>query len=128
MHSRGQFFVHFLYIGVLVVALAGIGVSLIVMMQGATWSSQQVQPTLLDLRVQSSREIRQALAKQLPLPEPLPPRSAHAAGSRVAVSLPMPRKLSQTARDALASGYDRTSSLWGSQSGAYPEFDRHAYQ
>src|SRR5476651_1652755 len=120
--SRGQLFVYFLYMGVLVVALAGIGVGLTVIRQGATRLSQQVQPTLLDLRVQSSREIRQALAKQLPLPEPLPPRtarSAYATGTRVAVSLPMSRELSQEARNALASGSDPSSSMLGAQSGVY---------
>jgi hypothetical protein len=131
MHSRGLFLVHFLYMGVLVLALAEIGVSLTVMMQGATELSQQVQQnqdrTFLDLRLQSSREIRQALAKPLPPLEPLPPipaRLAHA-GSRVVVFQPVPRRLTQTASDALASGQEWFSS---SRTSAYAEFDRHAYQ
>ena len=78
------------------------------MVKAATGLSQQVQrdQTYLDLRVQSSREIRQALATPLPPLEPLPPitaRPAHAVGSRVVVSQP-PRNLVQEARDALASG------------------------
>jgi hypothetical protein len=132
-YSRGYFSIFFLYVGVIVIALAGIAIGLTAIVKTATRLTQQVQrdQTLLDLRIQSSREIRQALGKPLPPLQPLPPitaRLAHTVGSRVVVSQPVLRKMTQEASDVLASGSDRPSSSWGTQSSAYAEIDRHAYQ
>ena len=129
-NSRGYVFVLSLYIGVLVLTLGVITMGLTAVMQNAPRPSQQVQrkPTLLDLRVQRSREIREALAKPVPPPEPLPPRTArpaHALGSRVMVSQHRPHKLLREDRDASAS--EGSSSSRGFQS-SYAEFDRHSYQ
>ncbi len=133
MHSRSHFSVFFLYVGVIVIALTGIAIGLTVVVKAGTRLSQQMQRdgTSSNPKIQRSREIRQALGKPLPHPGPLPPitaRPAHALGSRVVVSQPVPRKMTQEAMNALASGSERSSSSWGTQSSAYAEFDRHAYQ
>ena len=132
-YSRGYFSIFFLYVGVIVIALTGIAIGLTAIVKTTTRLPQQVQrdQTLLDLRIQSSREIRQALGKPFPPLQPLPPitaRLAHTVGSRVVVSQPVFRKMTQEASDALASGSERPSSSWGTQSSAYAEIDRHAYQ
>ena len=117
-----------MYGAVVGVALGGIAFGLTAVVKAATGLSQQTQreQSLLDRRMESSREIRQALAKPLPRPEPLPPitaRVAHDVGSGVVASRADRRKLMDEARDAFA-GIKLSSS--GVQSSAYAESDRHA--
>ena len=60
------------------IALVCVGLGLTAVVKAASALSQHTQRerTLLDFRMESSREIRQALAKPLPQPEPLPPITA----------------------------------------------------
>jgi hypothetical protein len=109
------------------IALVCVGLGLTAVVKAASALSQQTQRerTLLDLRMESSREIRQALAKPLPHSEPLPPITArlrHAVGSAVASINPDRRKLMDEARGAFASPQWRSS---GTQLRAYAEFDPH---
>lgn len=74
------------------IALVCVGLGLTAVVKAASALSQQTQRerTLLDLRMESSREIRQALAKPLPHSEPLPPITArlrHAKEHRTVHSL-----------------------------------------
>jgi hypothetical protein len=63
----------------------------------------EIEKTLLDYRVESSREIRQALSKPIPRPEPLGPITAKLARSVEAPKLAAKPKLSKQATDAFAS-------------------------
>ena len=81
----------------------------------------EIEKTLLDTRVESSREIRQALAKPIPRPEPLGPVTAKLARSIEATKLAATPKLSKQARDAFASA-DRPAA----PSGTYAVPDRHS--
>lgn len=126
--ARGLSTTTFMYVAVTGVALGGVAFGLTAVVNAATGLSQQTQreQSLLALRMESSREIRQALAKPLPRPEPLPPitaRLAHDVGSGVVASRADRRKLMDEARDAFA-GMELSSS--GAQSSAYAESDRHA--
>src|SRR6476659_7015757 len=109
------------------IALVCVGLGLTAVVKAASALSQQTQRerTMLDLRMESSREIRQALAKPLPQPEPLPPITArlhHAAGFAVASINPDRGKLTDEARSAFASPRWPSS---GTQLKAYAEFDPH---
>ena len=109
------------------IALVCVGLGLTAVVKAASALSQQTQRerTLLDFRMESSREIRQALAKPLPQPEPLPPITArlhHAAGFAVASINPDRRKLTDEAHSAFASPQWPSS---GTQLKAYAEFDPH---
>jgi hypothetical protein len=79
--ARGLSSFLLMYVAVIGVALGGIAFGLTAVVKTATGLSQQTQreQTLLDDRMESSREIRQALAKPLPRPEPLPPIIARVA-------------------------------------------------
>lgn len=118
-----------LYVSVIGIALIGIALGLTAVAKVATELSQQTQRerTLLDLRMESSRQIRQALAKPVPQPEPLPPitdRARHAVGSAAAGTTYLDRrKLMDEARDVFASPHWLSSSA---RSSAYAEFDPHA--
>ena len=84
-----------LYIGVVGFALAGIAFGLTAAVKAATGTLQQTQRerTLLDVRMESAREIRQALAKPVPHPAPLPPvttRVTRALGLTVVASITPP--------------------------------------
>lgn len=109
------------------IALVCVGLGLTAVVRAASALSQQTQRerTLLDLRMDSSREIRQVLAKPLPQPEPLPPITArlhHAAGFAVANINPDRRKWMDEARGAFASPQWPSS---GIQLKAYAEFSPH---
>jgi hypothetical protein len=88
------------------------------------------EPTRMDLMVASAREIKAALLKPLPPPEPLGPitqKPAHAPKA-VVKAAPAPRRLPPEALNAYASGDpDWSASRWSaSSSGAYGgDFDRH---
>ena len=113
--------IYFVIIGT-PLACAAIGLALIVQASAGLPRQTERERTLLDYRVESSREIRQALAKPVPGPEPLPPltaKPAHEPSARiVSANRPRPR-LSKEARDAFA------SSEWPAQSRSSVEYDRH---
>jgi hypothetical protein len=128
----------FLYFCVIGIASVGIAFALEITLDAAIELSQQVQQaqqtpherTLLDLRIKSSREVRQSLARPIPTPEPLPPITAHvrhAMGS-VAAASKLDHSASRTEefRNAFA------SSAFNSRSHVRPsesiDFDRHAVQ
>ena len=81
----------------------------------------EIEKTLLDYRVESSREIRQALSKPIPRPEPLGPITAKLARSMEATKLAAQPKLSNQARDAFAS-----ADLPAVSSRSYAAPDRHS--
>jgi hypothetical protein len=81
----------------------------------------EIEKTLLDYRVESSREIRQALAKPIPRPEPLGPITAKLARSMEATKLAAKPKLSKQAADAFAS-----ADLPAAPSRSYAVPDRHS--
>src|SRR4029078_6124671 len=66
------------YCGVAAALVSCSGLSLAVVINAGAGLSQtaEIEKTLLDTRVESSREIRQALAKPIPRPEPLGPITA----------------------------------------------------
>ena len=83
------------------------------------------EPTRMDLMVANAREIRAALLKPVPPPEPLGPITQKPAHAVQAVSRAIPRRLPQAALDAHASapGWSAASSA------AYGgDFDRHKPQ
>jgi len=116
-----------LYIGVVVLALAGIAFGLTAVVKAATGTLQQTQRerTLLDVRVESAREIRQALAKPVPHPAPLPPvttRATRALGRTVVASNRHHPQLMDVARDAFA---NMEPVSFVAQPNAYAASDRH---
>lgn len=116
-----------LYVGVIGIALAGIAFELTVVLKTATGALQQTQreQTLLDVRMESSREIRQALAMPVPYPAPLPPmttRVTRAFVPTVAASIGHHPQLTDVARDAFAN-MEPVSLI--AQPSAYAGSDRH---
>jgi len=111
------------YCGVAAALVICSGLSLAVVINAGAGLSQtaEIEKTLLDTRVESSREIRQALAKPIPRPEPLGPVTAKLARSIEATKLAATPKLSKQARDAFASA-DRPAA----PSGTYAVPDRHS--
>jgi hypothetical protein len=111
--------IYFIIIG-MPLACAAIGLALMVQASAGLPQQAEREKTLLDLRVESSREIRQALAKPIPPPEPLPPLTARAAQALGGALAAKPqRKLGKEARDAFA------SSEWSAQSHSTVTHDRH---
>jgi hypothetical protein len=110
------------YCGVAAALLICSGLSLaFVINAGASLSrTAEIEKTLLDTRVESSREIRQALLKPIPRPEPLGPITAKLARSIEATKLAAKPKLPKQARDAFAS-----TELPAVPSGTYAVPDRH---
>jgi hypothetical protein len=93
------------YCGV-VAALAicsGLSLALVVNAGAGLSQTAEIEKTLLDYRIESSREIRQALAKPIPRPEPLGPITAKLARSVESTMLAAKPKLSKQAADAFAS-------------------------
>jgi hypothetical protein len=115
------------YVGVVGFALAGIAFGLTAVVKAATGTAQQTQRerTLLDVRIESAREIRQALAKPIPHPTPLPPmttRVTPAIGPTVAASKRDHAQLMDVARDAFA---NIEPVFFVPQPNAYAASDRH---
>jgi hypothetical protein len=113
-----------IYIAVIALLLGGLGVGLVTVVNGAAGLSQAPErdSSVLAQRVQDARDIRAALARPVPHPEPLPPitaRPAHAVSAMTA-SRPARRVLSQQARDAFASDEPAPS-----RTQSYPTYDRH---
>jgi hypothetical protein len=101
------------------VACAGIGLAVVVKTAAGLSQPAAREKTLLDLRIESSREIREALAKPVAGPEPLPPiTTANLARGLLAAKLPRV-KLAKEASDAFA------SSDWSAQSRSTVQYDRH---
>lgn len=139
-HDRSFVPSYFLYVSVIGIALAGIalgltGVGLTGIASGLTVATNQETglsrqaPTNLDIRMQSLREIQQALAKPLPRPEPLPARTArgmhrvtHAVSYAAVAPKANRRKLMDEARKVFAGIEPTTSDI---PSSAYAEPDRH---
>src|SRR5882724_9459317 len=119
---------YFLYVSVIGVALTGMALGLPAAVPPATGLSQQTQQerTVLDLRMENAREIRQALARPLPRPEPhsrITIRASHAVGSAAVPSNAHRRKLIAEAREVFANIEPSTSDA---RSSAYAEPDRHS--
>jgi hypothetical protein len=130
---------YFLYVGVIGAALLSVALGLTDVTgiaSGLTVVKKQDsglprrEQTLLDIRIQNQREIRQALAKPLPPLEPLPritarviPTAGNAARSAIVPSQSHPQKLMSEARSAFA---NIVSSFVNIQPSAYAEIDRHA--
>jgi hypothetical protein len=119
-------------LGLTGVALTGVGLTSIASRTSIVTSPKtalsQPEQTVLDLRMQSLREVRQALAKPLPSVEPLPRitgLATHMAkNSRDSVASQSRRlKLMDEARNAFAT---IEPSAPVAQSSAYTEIDRHA--
>ena len=93
------------YCGVVAALVICSSLSLALVINAAAGLSQtaEIEKTLLDYRVESSREIRQALSKPIPRPEPLGAITAKLARSMEATKLAAKPKLSNQARDAFAS-------------------------
>jgi hypothetical protein len=112
MNDRGIPFLLVVYVGVLgTVALgAAYGYSNMTFEDAGNGARSQRETTILDQRLASAREIKHALRKPIPRPEPLTPIAAKPARalSEVAVAPEKPkhRSLSNEARDAFASGGD----------------------
>jgi hypothetical protein len=130
LYPRSFISAYFLYVGVIGAALIGtaFGLNAIVTPTPTNELRQQAQrePTLLDQRIDSAREIRAALTKPLLRPAPLPPitvRVTHVVGPRVLASKVDRRKLMDEARGAFASIEPSSSDV---PSSAYAEPDRHA--
>jgi hypothetical protein len=87
MTGNRQFFPnYFLYVSIIGLALTGVALALtggaLTTIVSASTAMPEVEKskqtqTVLDLRMQNLREVREALAKPLPRPEPLPPLSIH---------------------------------------------------
>ena len=114
-----------LYTGLLAVALSVIAFGLMTAIQASAGLSQATpqDKTLLELQVESSRDIRRALAAPIVIP-PLPPVTARLARSITAVTAqrkPAP-SISQEARDAMA--MDQSAAMGqGAARFNYPVFD-----
>jgi hypothetical protein len=94
-----------IYCGVAAALIICSSLSVAVVINAGAGLSQtaEIEKTLLDYRVESSREIRQALSKPVPRPEPLGPITAKLARSVEATKLAAKPNLSKQARDAFAS-------------------------
>jgi hypothetical protein len=111
------------YCAVAAALVACSSLSLAVVIGAGAGLSQPVETekTLLDHRVESSREIRQALLRPVPRPEPLGPITATLARRVEPTKLVAKPKLSKEARDAFASG-----DFSASPSQSYVLPDRHS--
>jgi hypothetical protein len=126
--ARGIFFIVLLYASTIGISVSAVVIGLMAVVKTTTGSSQNShqEQTLLELRMESVREIQQALARPLPSPEPLPPitaRVTHAVRSIVVSPKAHRHEMIDKARDAFA-GLEPTS--FDIPSSAYAEPDRHA--
>jgi hypothetical protein len=106
--ERGLLFVFLAYIGALALPVLGVGVA----MSNVNFDSfesraaSEREKTILDERIANAREIKAALSKPIPRPEPLPPVTAKRSNpvpAAVAANTEKPKpKLSSAARNALA--------------------------
>lgn len=88
----------FVYLAVVATLLGGIGAALMVVAKSAVVTQQTAQDkSPLQVRLESAREIREALAKPVPAPQPLPPITAKLSKplTKVAAAKPEPVKQSR---------------------------------
>jgi hypothetical protein len=128
MYSRSQSSQLFFYFGTIATGMAVIAAGLVVAAKAASGLSQtgSREKTVVELQIESSREIRRALTAPITVP-PLPPITARLARDAAAIAATQGKlaraKPSLVAMDAMAmdlSGVSQPSAH------DYPVFDRHA--
>lgn len=130
MQGRSSSSLLLLYVGVIAAALAVIALGLTTIVKASTSMSHTSarEKTLLELQVDSSRQIRQALATAISIP-PLAPITARPARdiASAQTNKPLRTKLPQGGMDAMAMDQSGTSSSSASSSAArYTVHDRHS--
>ena len=133
MKSRSQSSVVLMYFGVLATALSVIALGLTVVVQASASLSEGTarDKTLLELQIESSREIRRALATPVSQPPRLPAITARPARDLRESAAALTRKSvqakpSQEAMNAMAMDQSVTYSSTQSLSYDYAVRDRHA--
>ncbi len=133
MQSRSQSSVVLMYFGVLATALSVIALGMTAVVQASAGLSEGAarDKTLLELQVESSREIRRALATPISQPPRLPPITARPArdlreAAASQIRKPAQMKLPQEAMNAMAMDQSGTYSSVQSSSFDYAVRDRHA--
>jgi hypothetical protein len=136
MNSRSQSSAVLIYFGVVATALSALALGTTVIVKASTGMSEASarDKTLLELQIESSREIRRALATPVATPAKLPPITARPARDIRAAAVHQTTKsaqakLSQEAMNAMAmdqsATYSSSSSSFQSSSQAYSVRDRH---
>jgi len=135
MNSRSQTSAVLIYFGAVATLLSALALGTTVIVKASTGTSEASvrDKTMLELQVESAREIRRVLATPVAAPAKLPPITARPARDiRTAATLhttkPAPTKLSQEAMNAMAmdqSGAYSSSSSLQSSSQNYAVRDRH---
>ena len=133
MQSRSLSSLVLMYVGVLATALSVIALGLTAIVQASARMSEAGarDKTLLELQVESSREIRRALATPVSQPPQLPPITARPARDLRESAAALTRKSvqakpSQEAMNAMAMDQIGTYSSVRSSSFDYAVRDRHA--
>ena len=133
MSGRSQSSVILTYFAVVAMALSALALGTTAIVKASTGVSEASarDKTLLELQVESSREIRRALATPVASPAKLPPITARPARDIRAAAVhqttkPAQAKLSQEAMNAMAMDQSATySSSFRSSSQDYSVRDRH---
>jgi hypothetical protein len=132
MHTRSPASVVFAYFGALTAAFAviGFGLTAVVKASARLSGASPREKTVLELQVESAREIRRALAIPVSIP-PLPPITARPArDSREIAAMQRGHSarpvLSPEARDAMAMGQNEASVPAQASSQPYTVRDRHS--
>jgi predicted lysophospholipase L1 biosynthesis ABC-type transport system permease subunit len=131
MNGRSQSSAILTYFAVIAAALSALALSTTALVKASTGVFETGAPdkTLLELQVESSREIRRALATPVENPAKLPPITARPARDIRAATLtakPVQTKPSQEAMNAMAMDQSAAySSSFQSSSQDYPVRDRH---
>jgi hypothetical protein len=125
MKARRELFACLVYLGVVAVAVLGIGTSMFVVVSASKGSSQAAvrEKTLLDIRVEDAREIKRALAKSVDIP-PLPPITARPLRENTPILAQEPAK-PQRAKPSQAALNAMAMQLQPERRTAVPAFDRH---
>jgi hypothetical protein len=131
MQSRSLSSVVLMYVGGLATALSVIALGLTAVVQASAGLSEATarDKTLLELQIESSREIRRALATPVSQPPRLPPITARPAhdlreSTAALTRKPVQAKPSQEAMNAMA--MDQSGTYSSVQSPSYAVRDRHA--
>jgi hypothetical protein len=130
MKSRNLPSLVLIYFGALATALALAALGLTAVVKASAGLSEASAPdkTLLELQIESSREIRRALATPVAGPPQLPPitaRPARDVREAAQVMNPTPKKLSREAMHAMAMDQSLAHSWFQSSSRDYAVGDRH---
>ena len=132
MNNRSQSSAVLIYFGVLATALSALALGTTVIVKASTGPSEAGarDKTLLELQIESSREIRRALATPVAAPAKLPPITARPArdiraAAAVQPAKPAQPKLSQEAMNAMAMEPSAAQSPFQSSSQSYAVRDRH---